>query len=53
MSPSIRYIVDLAAVCPNAASTKVLVVRANGLAQRGSPLTSSFNLSTGNYVGRE
>jgi hypothetical protein len=40
----------LAVVCPNAASTKVLVVRNTGLAQRGSPLTSSFNSSTGNYV---
>jgi len=40
----------LAVVCPNAASTKVLVVRDTGLARRGSPLTSSFNRSTGNYV---
>ena len=40
----------LAAVCPNAVSTKVLVVGANGLPKRGSPLTSSFNVSTGNYV---
>jgi hypothetical protein len=40
----------LAVVCPNAVSTKVLVVRNTGFAQRGSPLTSSFNSSTGNYV---
>src|SRR5262252_7463491 len=40
----------LAVVCPNAVSTKVLVVRDNGLAKRGSPLTSAFDVSTGNYV---
>lgn len=40
----------LAAICPNAVSTKVLVVTAAGLPTRGSPLTSSFNASTGNYV---
>jgi hypothetical protein len=40
----------LAVVCPNAPSTKVLVVRASGFATRGSPLTSSFNSSSGNYV---
>lgn len=40
----------LAVVCPNAASTRVLVVMATGLATRGSGLTSSFNSSTGNYV---
>ena len=40
----------LAVVCPNAVSTKVLVVLANGLAKRGSALTSSFKRSTGNYV---
>lgn len=40
----------LAVVCPNAPSTKVLVVMATGLAKRGSSLTSSFNVSTGNYV---
>jgi hypothetical protein len=40
----------LAAVCPNAVSTHVLVVQSTGLAKRGSPLTSSFDLSTGNYV---
>jgi hypothetical protein len=39
----------LAVVCTNAASTKVLVVRDTGLAERGSALTSSFNSSTGNY----
>jgi len=40
----------LAVVCPNAKSTKPLVVIANGLAKRGAGLTSSFDLSTGNYV---
>jgi hypothetical protein len=40
----------LAVVCPNAASTKVLVVGANGMALRGSPLTSSCSSSTGNYI---
>jgi len=40
----------LAVVCPNAAATKVLVVRDIGLPQRGSGLTSSFNGSTGNYI---
>jgi hypothetical protein len=40
----------LAVVCPNAASTKVLVVGAAGFAWRGSGFTSSFNSSTGNYV---
>ncbi len=40
----------LAVVCPNAVSTKVLVVMANGFAKRGSPLTSSFRRSLGAYV---
>jgi hypothetical protein len=40
----------LAVVCPNAVSTKILVARDIGWAKRGSPLTSSFNSSTGNYV---
>lgn len=40
----------LAVVCPNAVSTKILVDIATGLPRRGSPLTSSFNSSTGNYV---
>ena len=39
----------LAVVCPAALSTKVLVVAASGLAKRGSPLTSSYNSSTGTY----
>ena len=39
----------LAVVCPNAPSTKVLVVTAAGPARRGSGLTSSFNNTTGNY----
>ena len=39
----------LAVVCPNAVSTKVLVVTDAGLAKRGSGLTSSFDNSTGNY----
>jgi hypothetical protein len=41
----------LAVVCPNAASTKVLVVSNTfGTARRGASLTSSFISSTGNYV---
>jgi len=40
----------LAVVCPTAVSTKVLVGMASGLAKRGSPLTSLYNSSTGNYV---
>ncbi len=40
----------LAVVCPNAANAKVLVGLANGLAKRGSALTSSFKRTTGNYV---
>ncbi|HKV82569.1 MAG TPA: hypothetical protein VJP02_30755 [Candidatus Sulfotelmatobacter sp.] len=40
----------LAVVCPNAVNTHVLVVQNTGLARRGSPLTSSFDLSTGNYI---
>ena len=40
----------LAVVCQSAASTKVLVGMANGLAKRGSTLTSLYNSSTGNYV---
>ncbi len=40
----------LAVVCPNAVSTKALVVMANGFAKRGSALTSSFRRSLGAYV---
>src|SRR5215469_11771545 len=40
----------LAVVCPNAASTHVLVVQNTGFARRGSAVTSSFNSSMGNYV---
>jgi len=40
----------LAVVCPSAVSAHVLVVQSTGLAKRGSGLTSSFDLSTGNYV---
>src|SRR5215472_14253 len=40
----------LAVVCPNAVNTHALVVQITGLAKRGSPLTSSFDLSTGNYI---
>jgi hypothetical protein len=40
----------LAVVCPNAVNTHALVVQSTGLAKRGSPLTSSFDLSTGNYI---
>jgi hypothetical protein len=40
----------LGAVCPNAPNTSVLVVNANGFAQRGSALTSSYQGSTGEYT---
>jgi hypothetical protein len=40
----------LAVVCPNAASTKILVGMANGFAKRGAYLTSSYDSSTGNYL---
>jgi hypothetical protein len=39
----------LAAICPSAPNTKVAVVNANGLAARGSALTSSFNSAPGSY----
>jgi hypothetical protein len=40
----------LAVVCGSAASVKTIVARDSGLATHGSALTSSFNMSTGNYV---
>lgn len=39
----------LSVICPSAPLTKELVVGANGLASRGSALTSSFNSGTGTY----
>ena len=39
----------LAVICPNAPSAKTLVVGANGIATRGSALTSSYNASAGSY----
>jgi hypothetical protein len=40
----------LAVICPSAANAKIAVVNANGLPSRGSPLTSSFRASTGQYT---
>jgi len=40
----------LAAICPTAAQSYVIVVNDNGFPQRGSPLTSSFRSSTGEYT---
>jgi hypothetical protein len=40
----------LSVICPSAPSTKELVVAASGYAQRGSPLTTSFNTGTGTYT---
>lgn len=40
----------LAVICPGAASTHVAVVGANGLATRGSALTSSYLTSAGQYT---
>jgi hypothetical protein len=40
----------LAVICASAANTKVAVVNANGIPSRGSALTSSFSLSTGQYM---
>jgi hypothetical protein len=48
LDPGIPF--HLAVICPNANASKALVVGADGLASRGSSLTSSFNASTGNYV---
>lgn len=41
LQPEVPF--HLAVVCPEAPGTRVAVVRAGGLAQRGSPLTSSFD----------
>jgi hypothetical protein len=40
----------LAVICPNANQSRVAVVGRDGLPARASALTSSFNVSTGNYV---
>jgi hypothetical protein len=40
----------VAAICPSAPQTYVLVVRQGGFPQRGSALTSSFESSTGEYT---
>jgi hypothetical protein len=40
----------LAVICPRAASATIAVVNASGLPSRGSPLTSSFRTSTGQYT---
>jgi hypothetical protein len=40
----------LAVICPTAANTHIAVVNATGIPARGSPLTSSFSPSTGNYT---
>jgi hypothetical protein len=40
----------LAVICPNPAQSSVIVVMPNGFPKRGSPLTSSFNASTGEYT---
>jgi hypothetical protein len=39
----------LAVICPNAPSSRTLVVGLDGVPDRGSALTSSFLASTGNY----
>lgn len=39
----------LAVVCPDAPATKIAVVGANGIAARGSALTSSFTAAAGSY----
>jgi hypothetical protein len=40
----------LAVICPNAVRTRIAVVNANGIMNRGSALTSSFLGTTGNYA---
>jgi hypothetical protein len=40
----------LAVICPSAANAKIAVVNASGLPSRGSPLTSSFSSSVGQYT---
>jgi hypothetical protein len=39
----------LAVICPNAPSSKILVVSANGVPVRGSTLTSSYSAAAGTY----
>jgi hypothetical protein len=48
LSPGIPF--HLAVICPSAASAKIAVVNASGLPSRGSPLTSSFSSSVGQYT---
>jgi len=40
----------LAVICPNALRTRIAVVNANGIMNRGSVLTSAFLATTGNYA---
>jgi hypothetical protein len=40
----------LALICPNTASSRLAVVKVNGIAQRASAATSSSRPSTGNYL---
>ncbi|HEV2239906.1 MAG TPA: hypothetical protein VGR98_02585 [Streptosporangiaceae bacterium] len=48
LSPGIPF--HLAVICPSAANAKIAVVNASGLPSRGSPLTSSFSSSVGQYT---
>ena len=48
LSPGIPF--HLAVICPSAANAKIAVVNASGLPSRGSPLTSSFSSSIGQYT---
>lgn len=47
LQPEVPF--HLGVVCPPQPGARVLVVAADGLAKQGSPLTSSFNSSTGEY----
>jgi hypothetical protein len=48
LQPGIPF--HLAVVCPQAPGTRIAVVRADGLPQRASPLTSSINTDPGHYL---
>ncbi|HEX8009257.1 MAG TPA: hypothetical protein VF482_22845 [Trebonia sp.] len=48
LSPGIPF--HLAVICPSAARTRIAVVWANGLINRGSPLTSSLSTAIGHYA---
>jgi hypothetical protein len=48
LQPAVPF--HLAVVCPQAADTGVAVVNANGIPNRGSALTSSFNSEPGHYT---